>query len=228
MKIRGNLPVRSTECGCTDNCRVRSSLLHFTVHSFFPNRVTSWNPSYGTYGQLAVCTEYIASMGCSVRPATTANIQPTTSPHTYSNIPLHSLRSPPRTSPADFVRALDSASEKSTRQSSLSSADSNQFEVFIDSGDLAEQLADVGDSLQIRPRGSDHGILNQPAPRLGRVHFPHRPSCNLRAVVDKASIKIPFPPPRHISRLERLLSAMMSSRNRQASQLHGLVGKPLL
>lgn len=94
--------------------------------------------------------------------------------------------------------------------------------------DLAEQLADVGDSLQIRPRGSDHGILNQPAPRLGRVHFPHRPSCNLRAVVDKASIKIPFPPPRHISRLERLLSAMMSSRNRQASQLHGLVGKPLL
>lgn len=157
------------------------------------------------------------------------SLPPTTSPHTYSNsIPLHSLRSPPRTSPADFVKALDSASEKSTRQSSLSSAHPNQFEVFIDSGDLAEQLADVGDSLQIRPRGSGHRIFNQTAPQPGRVHSPHLPSWNLRAVIDKASIKIPFPPPRHISRLERLLSAMMSSRNRQTSQLHGLVGKPLL
>lgn len=208
-----------TEYGRTDNYRVRSSLLHFTVHSFFPRRVASWNP----------CTEHIASTGCQVRPATTANIQPTTSPHTYSNsIPLHSLRSPPRSSPADFVKALDSASEKSTRQSSLSSAHSNQFEIFIDSGDLAEQLADVGDSLQIRPRRSGHGILNQTAPQPGHVHSPHLSSWNLRAVIDKASIKIPFPPPRHISRLERLLSAMMSSRNRQTSQLHGLVGKPLL
>ncbi|GLI81933.1 ribulose-1,5-bisphosphate carboxylase/oxygenase large subunit [Penicillium ochrochloron] len=182
---------------------------------------TSPPPIYRSTGR----TVGWVSKGWNISPPT-ANIPPSTS--SPRAIPLRSLPN----SSAQFT-VLESASEKGSHRSSLSSTRSGEsgFSIWSDTGDLAEQLAEE-DPLQIHLRKSldrDHrarrGRRNAPK----RVHYP--PDLDYpRSSVDreKEQIQIPTPPPRRISRIERILATLMSPRNGQNAQLHGLVGKPLL
>lgn len=152
----------------------------------------------------------------------TANIPSPTSPRA---IPLRSLADPNR-SPV-----LESASEKGSRRSSHSSARSveSDLSIWSDTGDLAEQLAE--DPLQSRLHNtSDRELLGPRKKRSKRVHYSQDLDDGSQSDVqdEKQKIKIPRPPPRRVSRVERFLAAIMSPGNRQNAQIHGLVGKPLL
>jgi hypothetical protein len=125
---------------------------------------------------------------------------------------------------------LESASEKGSRRSSISSAGSD-FSLWTDTGDLAEQLANAEDPLQIRLiESSDRGGSRPAGSRARakqakRVHYQNEQSAS---EFDLEKIELPQLPPRKISRLERFLAVIMSPGNRQSARTHGLVGKPLL
>ncbi|KAE8134081.1 hypothetical protein BDV38DRAFT_273887 [Aspergillus pseudotamarii] len=169
-------------------------------------------------------------------PITTANITSTSSPRTSSSIPLRSLEYQSRPSPVQSVRARESSSEKGSRRSSLSARSvESEYSLWTDTGDLAEQPANEEDPLRIRLEESlDREISSRLGSRarvkqLKRVHYPNESNLlTEQAEPEKTSIEIPRPPPRHISRVERLLAVIMSPSNRQTAQMHGLVGKPLL
>ncbi|CAG7954219.1 unnamed protein product [Penicillium nalgiovense] len=127
---------------------------------------------------------------------------------------------------------LSESTEKGSRRSSHSSDRSvgSDFSIWSDTGDLAEQFAEAEDPLQIHLRNSsDRQLLRRKERRKlpKRVHYPSNLS-NERSVVDIEKIRIPLPSPRHISRVERVLAAIMTPRNGPNTQMHGLVGKPLL
>ncbi|KAB8213597.1 hypothetical protein BDV33DRAFT_229347 [Aspergillus novoparasiticus] len=130
----------------------------------------------------------------------------------------------------------ESASEKGSRRSSLSAQSvESEYSLWTDTGDLAEQLANEEDPLRIRlGEPLDREISSRSGSRarvkqLKRVHYPNESNLAVeQAEPEKTSIEIPRPPPRHISRVERLLAVIMSPSNRQTAQMHGLVGKPLL
>jgi hypothetical protein len=139
-----------------------------------------------------------------------------------------------QSSSGHFV-GVDSASEKGSRRSSYSSGHTveSTFSVWTETGDLAEQLADVEEPLQNRlrksldcetasPEGSRAGLKRQ-----RRVRYIAQSPAG-RTDLEKISIDIPSPAPRRISRIERYLAIIMSPSNRHAAQIHGLVGKPLL
>ncbi|KAJ5470851.1 Mitochondrial substrate/solute carrier [Penicillium desertorum] len=166
--------------------------------------------------------------GCEVQPVNTAIIS-STSPDRASNIPLQSIPSDSRSTHS--AKLLEST-EKGSRRSSHSSDRSvgSDFSIWSDTGDLAEQFAEAEDPLQIHLRNSsDRQLLRRKERRKQpkRVHYPSNLS-NERPVVDIEKIRIPVPPPRHISRVEQVLAAIMTPRNGPNTQLHGLVGKPLL
>jgi hypothetical protein len=126
---------------------------------------------------------------------------------------------------------LESASEKGSRRSSHSSARSveSDFSIWSDTGDLAEQLAE--DPLRSRLHNSaDRELLGPQKKRSKRVHYSQDLDDGSQSDVqdEKQNIRIPKPPPRRVSRVERFLAAIMSPGNRQNAQIHGLVGKPLL
>lgn len=126
---------------------------------------------------------------------------------------------------------LEPASEKGSRRSSHSSARSveSDFSIWSDTGDLAEQLAE--DPLRSRLRNSsDREPLGSRKKRSKRVHYPQDLDDGSQSSIqdEKLKIKVPRPPPRRVSRVERILAAIMSPGNRQNAQIHGLVGKPLL
>ncbi|KAI2670325.1 hypothetical protein DTO013E5_6509 [Penicillium roqueforti] len=97
-------------------------------------------------------------------------------------------------------------------------------------GDLAEQFAEAEDPLQIHLlNSSDCRLLRQKERREQPKHVRYPSNLNNeRSGVDIEKIKIPAPPPRHISRVERVLAAIMTPRDGPNTQMHGLVGKPLL
>lgn len=151
-------------------------------------------------------------------------------------IPLRTLASPslPRTRDEHSTALLDSANEKQGRRRSSDSAGSD-FSLWSDTGDLAEQLADEEDPLQINLRGSFENQSARRGPRpQGRqskhVHYgqqDHHTRKGTNRGVDKEAIQIPNPPPRQISRTEEFLARIMTG-ERQSSLSHGLTGKPLL
>ncbi|KAE8378743.1 hypothetical protein BDV26DRAFT_280885 [Aspergillus bertholletiae] len=169
-------------------------------------------------------------------PITTVNITSTSSPRTSSSIPLQSLEYRSQPSTVHPVRAHESASEKGSRRSSLSvQSIESEYSLWTDTGDLAEQVANEEDPLRIRLGESlDREVSSRLGSRarikhLKRVHYPSESNIvTEQAEPEKTSIEIPRPPPRHISRVERLLAVIMSPSNRQTAQIHGLVGKPLL
>ncbi|KNG80729.1 MFS monosaccharide transporter, partial [Aspergillus nomiae NRRL 13137] len=149
---------------------------------------------------------------------------------------LRSLQYRSQSSPVQSVRTHESASEKGSRRSSLSvQSVESEYSLWTDTGDLAEQLANEEDPLRTRLGESlDREISNRLGSRarvkqLKRVHYPNEGNLvTEQAEPEKTSIEIPRPPPRHISRVERLLAVIMSPGDRQTAQMHGLVGKPLL
>ena len=131
--------------------------------------------------------------------------------------------------------ASTSDEKPDTRRFSSDSGPS-EFSLLSDTGDIAEQLADEEDPLRIRLRDSlDEELFGGAATRArGRQpkRVRYRPQEHLkrktaRPGVDKEAIEIPNPPPRRISRAEKVLATVMTG-NREASQMHGLTGKPLL
>jgi hypothetical protein len=162
-------------------------------------------------------------------------IPPTRSSHRSTlRIPLRSLHSHSEPSGEQSTSLLKSTTEREgSRRSSLSSpsADSD-FSVWTDTGDLAEQLADEEDPLQISlDRTPDDGVfkVSRPRPRGRRtkqVHYQAEAVEDQHIELDKEAIEIPRPSPRPVSRAERILAAIMSPSSRQTA--HGLVGKPLL
>ncbi|KAJ5322993.1 Mitochondrial substrate/solute carrier [Penicillium brevicompactum] len=137
-----------------------------------------------------------------------------------SHIPLRSLQ------PHPDVR---DSSEKGSRPSSRSSARSAEsgFSIWSDTGDLAEQSA-VDDPLHQHLDSAERELLGRSGRRKPKhVHYSagsgqHRPE------LDIEKIPIPNPPPRKISRAERVLAVIMTPRNGSNAQHLGLVGKPLL
>lgn len=126
--------------------------------------------------------------------------------------------------------------EKPDTRRISSDSDRSEFSLLSDTGDLAEQLADEEDPLQIRLRDSLDEELFRGAAARARGRQPKRvryqQSDHLKRKinhpgVDKEAIEIPNPPPRRISRAEKALATIMTG-NRAASQMHGLTGKPLL
>lgn len=129
---------------------------------------------------------------------------------------------------------LQDSNEKAGRRSSDSAG--SDFSLWSDTGDLAEQLADEEDPLQIKLRGSFDGeLLTGPALKGRAVtpkHVHYLPQDHLERKrtnpgIDKEAIQIPEPPPRQIGRTEYCLAIIMTG-NRSKSQSHGLTGKPLL
>ncbi|PWY78391.1 MFS monosaccharide transporter [Aspergillus sclerotioniger CBS 115572] len=98
-------------------------------------------------------------------------------------------------------------------------------------GDLAERITDAEDPLRTRlinsldRERSDRVNSSVRVESQKRVRYPDRP---VTGEDGSEKIEIPCPPPRKISRAERLLAIIMSPNSRQNAQIHGLVGKPLL
>lgn len=125
--------------------------------------------------------------------------------------------------------------ESFRRQSHSSSAESDDFSLWSDTGDLAEQLANDEDPLRIeldpltregqRLNGRGHG-----GGRKKKVNFQSDRSEKYHTAgeLDKEAIYIPDPPPRHIPLAEKLLALIMAPNDPQGARAKGLVGKPLL
>ncbi|KAJ5743760.1 Mitochondrial substrate/solute carrier [Penicillium manginii] len=109
----------------------------------------------------------------------------------------------------------ESASEKGSHRSS------SDLSVWSDTGDLAEQFAHEDSRSHLR-KSVDRELL----PGVIVLDDQRHPHSNSNFNLEK--IPIPNPPPRQISRIERVLAAIMSPRNGRAAHIHGLVGKPLL
>jgi hypothetical protein len=146
-----------------------------------------------------------------------------------ANIPLRTLSTPASRSDPHSAALL--GAEKQGRRSSLSRSSSEDS--WSDTGDLAEQLADEEDPLQIKLRASlDEEVFGGSSRRPlrnKRVRYQN----NTKDTEEKGfhpgfvkeDIEIPTPGPRYISRAEHILAAIMSGGERQ---MHGLTGKSLV
>ncbi|KAL2423773.1 MFS-type transporter criB [Exophiala dermatitidis] len=130
----------------------------------------------------------------------------------------------------------DEKGEGYRRASYSSGTESDDFSLWSDTGDLAEQLTNDEDPYRIelnpltregqRLTHSGHG-----GGRKKRVKFQaqtHLEQSDATLGIDKEAISIPEPPPRHIPKAERLLALIMSPGEPQTARAKGLVGKPLL
>ncbi|KAI9669209.1 MAG: hypothetical protein M1817_004704 [Caeruleum heppii] len=162
-------------------------------------------------------------------------ISPST-PRRPANIPLRTLPSPSSHQDPSSAGPVD---EKHPDPHSFSrhSDDSpgSDFSLWSDTGDLAEQLADEEDPLQIKLRESlDEEVFRASARGRARppkrVRYQNNPSLELHdphAGLDKEAIQIPTPLSRKPSTASKVLAAIMTG-GRGPSQMHGLTGKPLL
>lgn len=176
-----------------------------------------------------------ASGGLLLNSPTAFTIPSPIPPHRPANIPLRTLSTQASHSHSHSAALLGRHSdEKQGRRSSFSrsSSPSSEFS-WSDTGDLAEQLADTEDPLQIKLRASlDEQVFGPSSKRASRhkkVRYhderedveqkEHHPG------LVKEDIEIPRPGPRYISRAEHILAAIMSGGERQ---MRGLTGKPLV
>lgn len=136
--------------------------------------------------------------------------------------------------------ALPSRSEKQHSQennrpsSYTSSTDSDDFSLWSDTGDIAEQLAEEEDLLriQLQPLDTEGRALDgQGGKKKRRVHYlkqDHLERKNTNPGIVKEAICIPEPAPRRISRFEKYFAYIMALNDRETARKRGLVGKPLL
>ncbi|OAA68790.1 hexose transporter [Niveomyces insectorum RCEF 264] len=134
----------------------------------------------------------------------------------------------------------------SSAASSDCSRASSDSESWLDTGDIAEQLADDGDNdPAVHARLYDnldeearaHVVKRHPSASSSskkppkRVHYDesshrrHNHSSHHAGVVNKEAIHIPDSAVRHVSAAERFLAVLMSG---TSSSIHGLTGKPLI
>ena len=121
------------------------------------------------------------------------------------------------------------------RLSYSSATESDEFSLWSDTGDLAEQFASEEDPLRIEldPLNQQGRRLNGHSRGGGRkkVAFQQPEKSegkDSRAGLSKEAIFIPEPPPRHIPGVEKLLALIMAPNDPQGARARGLVGKPLL
>jgi len=156
-----------------------------------------------------------------------------------SAIPLRTLLPSARRSDEHSLLQQEDEKQGSRRPSNDSAG--SDFSFFSGTGDLAEELADEEDPLQIglhpeRGRSLDTGNRStRSAGGSSQAEKTRRPQSakssrlerkNINPGIDKEAIHIPDPGPRRISRVERFLAATMSPKD--ANLANGLVGKPLL
>ncbi|KAI9894626.1 MAG: hypothetical protein M1814_001982 [Vezdaea aestivalis] len=174
--------------------------------------------------------------GAAVRSAPLPDTISSSKPRRPANIPLRIL--PSHNPDAAESSLLGSVDEKETGRSSASprpseDSASSDFSNWSDTGDLAEQLADEEDPLQIKLKDSlDSSHANKSRTRqTKRVRYHHQSTNShnkeSRAGLEKSEIYIPDPGPRSILLAERLLAIIMTG-DRESSHMHGLTGKPLL
>ena len=124
--------------------------------------------------------------------------------------------------------------EGTTRRTSYSSGrESDDFSLWSDTGDIGDQLHDEDPlNIELDPLSREgHHINGDAHGRRGRKkvqfhHHQHHKSSN-RGLA-KEDIIIPEPPPRHITKPEKLLAIIMAPNNPETARTRGLVGKPLL
>lgn len=126
-------------------------------------------------------------------------------------------------------------SQEGNRRSSYSSSiESDDFSLWSDTGDIAEQLAEEEDPLriQLQPLNSEgrtlsgHGGKNKK-----RVHYQDQDHLEGKITnpgTDKEAIVVPEPAQRQISVFEKYLAYVMAPNDRETARKRGLVGKPLL
>ncbi|TVY51889.1 High-affinity glucose transporter [Lachnellula cervina] len=167
-----------------------------------------------------------------LRTAPTFTIPSPTSSRRPANIPLRNLSSRSDEHTASLLGAH--SDEKQGRRSSLSRSSSVDSEFsWSDTGDLAEQLADAEDPLQIKLRASlDEQVFGGPSrrpTRQKRVRYQEdledSEEKGHQSGLVKEDIEIPEPAPRSIPKAEHILAAIMSGGERQ---MHGLTGKALV
>ncbi|EFW99000.1 major facilitator superfamily transporter monosaccharide [Grosmannia clavigera kw1407] len=173
-----------------------------------------------------------------------------------SNIPLRDLpsSSAQASSSADrqdkpfLLAAPPGRHQRRRRADSLSSLGSrsdsdSDSESWLDTGDLAEQLADDADNPpDIHDRRHTSTATAAPSSRKKKPrqvhydesssregsphrHLHHRSGHHHAEDVDKEAIQIPDSAFRHVSAAERLLASIMTG---GSSSIHGLTGKPLI
>jgi hypothetical protein len=161
------------------------------------------------------------------------------------NIHRRTFSAPSRPSLDDqHSTALLSQAKKQPRQagnrrssytSYASSNDSDEFSLWSDTGDIAEQLAEEEDPLriQLQPLNlegktiSGHGGKK----KTKRVHYQDQANFQGKIAnpgLDKEAIIIPEPAQRRISVSEKYLAYIMAPSDRETARKRGLVGKPLL
>ena len=124
------------------------------------------------------------------------------------------------------------------RRPSYSGSESDDFSLWSDTGDIAEQLTNDEDPLRIeldpltrggqRLNGFGRGHGGGRGKKVGFREQDHPERGQTSLGIDKEAILIPEPPPRRISKAEKLLALIMAPSDPQGARAKGLVGKPLL
>ena len=118
------------------------------------------------------------------------------------------------------------------RERSYSSAtESDDFSLFDETGDIAEQLAEEEDPLRIELQPLDQGggsLSSQKGGRGKKVAFAHQDHTDSNTRFDKESIRIPTPALRAPGTVSKILGFIMAPSDPQTARTKGLVGQPLL
>ena len=227
---------------------IRSPSLQSLPHHFIPDRTGCRPPSpcpptardkshlhYTSTGERSKRAE-------TGQPYTTGTIAPSRS-RLPDTIHLRTLSSQSQPSTSHQPASLPVQSEKTAAQhleskgpTSYSSAtDSDEFSLWSDTGDIAEQFADEEDPLQIEldPLTREGQALNGGVGgrRKKRVRYQdqgHLEEKTTHPGLAKEDIPIPQPAPRRIAKFEKLLAIIMAPSDPQTARTRGLVGKPLL
>jgi hypothetical protein len=176
------------------------------------------------------------------QPYITGTIAPSRS-RLPGTIHLRTLSSQSQSSTSHQPASQLAQSEKSTehhldgnsRTSYSSATDSDEFSLWSDTGDIAEQFADEEDPLRIEldPLNREGQALNggPGGRRKKRVHYTEQDHLERKITnpgIVKEDIFIPQPSPRRIAKFEKLLAIIMAPNDPQTARTRGLVGRPLL
>lgn len=132
----------------------------------------------------------------------------------------------------------DEKPQRARRRTSYSSEGSDEFSLWSDTGDIAEQLAEEEDPLRIDLGRGNGGpargtLVNGPRTRKPERHVHYLDQLHLERKttnpgIDKEAIIIPEPKPRLIPTWEKVLATIMAPNDPQTARRRGLVGKPLV